>query len=223
MAQYRKDRLENNYYYHIFTRSIAKYVVFDNEEDYFRFMEIIQVYRHINFNYQYSKFIRLDPTIKNDILSSLKNDKNVLVDIIAFCIMPTHIHLVLRQISDQGISKYMGKILNSYARYFNLRHKRIGPLWSGRFKSVLVENDEQLLHLTRYIYLNPTSAELVEQPEDWLASSFKDYIDEDGEELGKSGLFSLTAIEYKKFVLDRKDYQKELSKIKNIILDDSTP
>jgi putative transposase len=78
--------------------------------------------------------------------------------------MPTHIHLVLRQLKDGGISKFMSNILNSYSRYFNIKHNRKGPLWEGRFRKVLVGSDEQLLHLTRYVHLNPVTACLVDKP-----------------------------------------------------------
>lgn len=223
MPQYRKDRLENDYYYHIFSRSIANYIVFNDEEDYSRFIEIFELYRHKKFNYQYSKFVRLNPMIQNQIISGLQKDNDVLVEVVAYCLMPTHIHFLLKQVSDQGISKFMSNILNCYSRYFNIKHKRTGPLWSGRFKSVLVDSDEQLLHLTRYIHLNPTSAKLVVKPEDWMSSSYNSYIDTSDNALLKyQDLFSITPKDYKKFVMDRKGYQRELSKIKNLILEDYT-
>ena len=70
----------------------------------------------------------------------------------------------------------MRRLLNSYTRYFNEKIKRKGPLWEGRFKKVLVNSDEQLLHLTRYVHLNPVSAGIVEKPEDWPCSSYREYI-----------------------------------------------
>lgn len=223
MPQYRKDRLENNYYYHVFSRSIAKYIVFNNEEEYSKFIEIYKLYRHINFGYQYSKFIRLNPMIQSQIINSLQSDNEVFVEIIAFCLMPTHIHFLLKQTADQGISKFIAKILNCYSRYFNIKHKRTGPLWSGRFKSVLVSTDEQLLHLTRYLHLNPSSAGIVTKPEDWSNSSYNDYIDTSNSTLlNYSDLFSISPKEYKKFVMDHKAYQKELSYIKSIIIEDYT-
>lgn len=91
------------------------------------------------------------------------SDKDHLVDVIAYCIMPTHLHFVLCQLKDNGISIYMKNLLDSYTRYFNTRYKRKGPLWEGRFKSILVQTEEQLLHLTRYIHLNPISGALVNE------------------------------------------------------------
>ena len=223
MAQYRKEKLEDNHYYHIYSRSIAKFVIFNDEEEYARFIKIFNLYKYINFNYQYSKFIRLDEKVQWSIINNLKGDKEVLVEVIAYCVMPTHIHFILKQVADKGISRFLGKILNSYSRYFNLTHKRIGPLWAGRFKSVLIDNDDQLLHLTRYIHLNPSSAELVSDPSDWASSSYDDYINPFEEEITVyKKLIPMTPKAYKKFVLDQKDYQKQLSKIKRVMIDSYT-
>jgi len=147
----RKNLLVNGKYYHIFNRSIAKFEIFNKSDDFVRFLAIADIFKHSDFKYKYSEFAEL--TIRNqaNIINSLK-DNNLYVKIIAYCIMPTHFHLILEQKADNGISRYIAKLLNSYSRFFNLRHNRKGPLWEGKFKSVLIENDNQLLHLTRYIF-----------------------------------------------------------------------
>lgn len=225
MVQYRKERLENNYYYHAFSRSISKYIVFNNAEDYSRVIEILNLYRYANFSYKYSKYIQLDAQTQINLAESLKSKNDLLVEIVAYCIMPTHIHLVLKQIHNDGISHYMAKVLNSYSRYFNVKHKRNGPLWAGRFKSVLISNDNQLLHLTRYIHLNPTSADIVKNPDQWPYSSYTEYTSPDfaGTKICNcKNLIDTTGKEYKKFVLDRKDYQKQISLIKKLLIDGYT-
>ncbi|MCM8826817.1 MAG: hypothetical protein NC904_04785 [Candidatus Omnitrophica bacterium] len=96
----------------------------------------------------------------------------------------------------------MSRVSNSYARYFNIKYGRRGPLWEGTFKNVLVNNDEQLLHLTRYIHLNPTTAFLVERPEDWSFSSYREYLDkEDKDKIG---------------------YQRDLEMIKHLVFEESS-
>ncbi|MBM2820389.1 MAG: hypothetical protein HW405_149 [Candidatus Berkelbacteria bacterium] len=219
----RKDNLSTGHYYHIFSRSIAKYVVCNNSEEYSRFIELLKMYRYANFNYKYSRFIELDENYQKSIIQSLIKENNLLVEIVAFCLMPTHIHLLLKQVADNGISKYISNVLNSYSRYFNNKHKRTGPLWSGRFKNVLIKDDDQLLHLTRYIHLNPTSAGLTHKVSEWPYSSYLEYIDDKAIKANIcsfENLFDFDAKGYKKFVLDHKDYQKEISKIKKIIVDD---
>ncbi|MDP2631224.1 MAG: transposase [Candidatus Uhrbacteria bacterium] len=76
------------------------------------------------------------------------------VKIISFILMPNHIHLALMQISEDGISKFMHKLLMGHARYFNLRHKRVGRLYQGIFEAILQEEEAQAYHLPRYIHLN---------------------------------------------------------------------
>lgn len=223
--QSRKDPLVNDQYYHIFSRSIAQFKIFNNNEDYLRMLKILDLYRYIDFYYKYSQFEELSLEKQQAIIANLRKDNHVLVEIVAYCLMPTHIHLVLKQTANKGIAKYMSKLLNSYARYFNLKHKRVGPLWTGRFKSVIVASDEQLLHLTRYIHLNPTSAGLVDKLEDWKFSSYDEYIKPDikKEEICSfSDILTLSPKDYKKFVESRKSYQKELSLIKSMLIDNYT-
>jgi len=218
--EYRKDPLATGHYYHIFSRSIAKYIVFNDKDDCKRFEKLINLYRFIGFNYKYSNFTDLKNGMQEEVIKGL--DKNeILAEIIAYCIMPTHIHLLLKQTVDGGISKYMAKVLNSYTRYFNLKHHRKGPLWEGHFTNVLVISDEQLLHLSRYIHLNPTSAGLAVNPEDWVFSSYLEYIKPD---LAKrlcnfDGLFDLNPNQYREFTNDQKSYQHDLAIIKNILID----
>ena len=188
-------------------------------------IEILKLYRFVEFYHSYSKFIQLELNTQKAIISSLKKNSPVLIEIVAYCLMPTHIHLLLRQIADNGISKYMAKVLNSYTRYFNIKHQRLGPLWAGRFKNVLVSDDNQLLHLTRYLHLNPSSAELVQNPKKWHYSSYREYINDNvfNEEFCTfSHLFNFTPKEYQKFVLDQKSYQREISLIKHCLIDSYT-
>ncbi len=224
--QIRKEMLVNGSYYHIFSRSISKFVIFnnnENNEEYLRILEILKFYRFSNFSHKYSRFIDLDLSYRQEIYEKLIEDNKVLVEIIAYCLMPTHFHLILKQLSNKGISKYLSRVLNSYARFFNTKHHRNGPLWSGRFKSVLVSNNDQLLHLTRYFHLNPTSAGLVKNPDEWPYSSYREYLGKEKDGLCKfSDLFNLDSEQYQKFINERKNYQRELSRIKNLIIDGYT-
>ena len=112
------------------------------------------------------------------------------------------------------------KVLKSYSKYFNKKYKRKGPLWETRFKNVHVDTDEQLLHLTRYIHLNPVTALLVKKPEDWNFSSYKEYLRESPRKICEFEEFiPIEKNEYKLFVEERIDYQKELAKIKHLLLE----
>ncbi|MDH5769475.1 MAG: transposase [Nitrospirota bacterium] len=216
----RKYPLIEGKVYHTFTKSIAGFEIFRNELDYQRMGSMLSYYKVEN------------PPVKFSIFSDIKNkeffyqrhfySKDNLVEIIAYCFMPTHIHLVLLQLKKDGISIFMSKVLNSYTRYFNIKNKRKGPLWEGRFKNVEVGTDEQLLHLTRYIHLNPVTANLVEDPRDWSFSSYKEYLGEKQLEeniCNYSRLLDIVPQDYKKFVSSRKEYQRELAELKELFLD----
>lgn len=218
----RKNPLVENRIYHVVSRSIAGYKVFRGRKDYQRMKELMVYYQIKNPPMRYSLYVEnKNEKEKEKIFDIFPGENKILVEIIAYCLMPTHIHLVLYQTCNEGISVYMRRVLNSYTRYFNLRMKRKGPLWEGRFRNVEVETDEQLYHLTRYVHLNPVTAELVKKPEEWQFSSYTEYINT----IDKKGICSFSKFlniepkEYKKFVLSRIEYQKELAKIKSLFLE----
>lgn len=218
----RKDALAVENYYHIFGRSIAGYRIFEESDCCERFVQMLNMYRFANFSYKYSDFARLSQVNKQALVNQLSDSDQKLVQIVAFCLMPTHFHLILRSLVDGGITKFMRKLLDSYTRYFNLLHHRKGPLWESHFKNILIGNDEFLLHLTRYIHLNPISLGLVGKPEDWPYSSYLEYISDKEGFCEFSDLFNFTPHEYQKFVEDCKEYQKQISIIKNILIEDYT-
>ena len=95
-------------------------------------------------------------------------------------------------------------------------------MWESRFKSVVVTTDEQLLHLTRYVHLNPTTANLVNEPHDWNFSSYREFIDEiqvEEKVCNYSKSLNIDTEEYKEFVSSRIDIQQELARMKELCLD----
>ena len=98
------------------------------------------------------------------------------VDIIAYCLMPNHYHLLV-YLKNEYFSKLMQAFTLSYAKAINQRYKRVGSLFQGLFQAIHVDREEYLLNLTRYIHLNPVEANLVEKAEDWEFSSYQEYVD----------------------------------------------
>lgn len=144
-----------------------------------------------------------------------------LVDIICYCLMPNHFHLLLKQVAENGISKFISQISNSYTKFFNTKNKRIGPLLQGAFKAVLIENDEQLLHVSRYIHLNPVVSGIVNTLEKYPWSSYQEY--KIGSIFCKTEeilSFFKTKTEYLEFLNDQIEYGKSLEFIKHNLLDD---
>lgn len=221
MTSIRKTPLATGEIYHVFSKSIAGFRIFNNDSEFSRMFQTIRHYQYAKPTIKFSKAHRPK---KNDVIQekklSLDNDK--LVEIIAYCLMPTHLHLILKQLKENSISIFMANSLNSYTRYFNIRHNRKGPLWEGRFKNVHVKTDEQIMHLTRYIHLNPTSASLVKEPEEWKASSYREFMAKvkDHERICRyEDIISVKPDSYREFVLDRVSYQQELAAIKHLLLE----
>ena len=214
--------METDKIYHVMTKSIAGYVIFNNEKEYLRMKQLIRYYQVEKPPVKYSYFVTWQKS-KNELVNEKNHQsKKKLVRIIAYCLMPTHIHLVLQQLGKSGISIYMNRMLNSYTHYFNEKHWRKGPLWTGRFKRVLVETDEQLIHLTRYIHLNPVTAYLVDRPELWQFSSCNEYLAKRPTEdkvCEFKHILEIKPSEYKKFVDDQISYQRELAAIKDLVLE----
>lgn len=210
--------------YHVFTKSIAGFKVFNNDDEFCRMVRMLPYYQREKPVFKFSRFIELTKgggSESNEDISVYSHEK--LVEIVAYCIMPTHLHLILEQLKENGISNFMSNILNSYTRYFNTKHNRKGPLWEGRFKNVLVKTDEQLLHLTRYVHLNPVTAYLVDSPEEWLASSYREYlsrVNDKNKICNYDKILDIEPSSYKKFVDDRAYYQRELAKIKHLLLEE---
>ena len=218
----RKEQLVTNQVYHIFIRSIADFRVFNNKEEFRRMLDLLKYYQ-IKNEVKFSDFIQLKPVINSgfdNFFDYISKDQDEIVQIIAYCLMPTHLHLILKQLTDSGISNYMGNILNSYTHYFNKKHGRKGPLWESKFKNVLVDNDEQLIHLTRYIHLNPVIAFLVDKPEQWIFSSYKEYFSVPSQRVCQfEDILKISPTDYKKFVNNQISYQRELAKIKKLLFD----
>ena len=221
----RKCPLVTNEYYHVFNKSIAGFRIFNNGNEYNKMMHTILYYQIQDPGCSFAQFTRHAEIPTQELKQyfiSLASEGEKLVEILAYCLMPTHVHFILRQRMERGISIFMGNILNSYARYFNVKYKRFGPLWASRFKAVLIEDIEQMSHLTRYIHLNPTTANLGYNPEDWLYSSYREYLGEieQGQCISlRENIIDMTSQDYRKFVEDQIDYQKNLAVIRRQIFE----
>lgn len=149
-----KSYAENNYY-HIYNRGVEKRNVFKDRRDYLSFLFYLRLY-FSPVNILLKKKLT-NPCIKRIRLDISKVSLFGKVELLAYCLMPNHFHLLVYQKIPDGITKLMRQLGTAYSMVFNRRHNRIGPLFQGRYKAVLVKSDEQLLHLSRYIHQNPRS------------------------------------------------------------------
>lgn len=202
----------NEYIYHIYNRGSEKRRIYSDRRDYSRFIKTIRYYQVQGPKPKLSYFKE----------SSRLDFSKRIIDILAYCLMPNHFHLLVKQAQDRGITEFMGKLSNSYTKYYNVRTSRIGPLFQGEFKSVLIEDDEQLLHVQRYIHLNPLVSLLTKDLKLYEWSSYLEYTSDvdNGFCSTEDILGYLTSPEqFREFVMDQIDHAKNLEAIKHACLE----
>ena len=184
----KRPQLVNDEIYHIILRGVGNTLIFKDESDYYR--AIFSIYE---FNTIKPIEIRLQrekrQTIKKH--GGLSSDtRDYLVDILAFCLMPNHIHLLVRQLKDVGITQFMRKVGTGYAVYFNKKYNRKGHLFQNRFRAVWIKDDLQLVTVFAYVHMNPISliepkwkekgiknpVKVIKFLENYKWSSYSDYI-----------------------------------------------
>lgn len=149
-----KTYLKNGYY-HIYNRGVEKRNIFLDEQDYHVFLKYLKEYLS---PIESSINLKVEFTLKGSTFKGVaRQPKNYLnkIELCAFCLIPNHFHLLIKQNEERIIDKFMKSISTRYSMYFNKKYNRVGPLFQGIYKAVLVNNDVYLLHLTRYIHLNP--------------------------------------------------------------------
>jgi putative transposase len=142
---YRKDDFRANHYYHVYNRGVDKQAIFFEEDHFSICLRLIFKYLPV-----------------------------CSVELFAWCLMPNHYHFILWTELENGISRFIQVVFNAYVQSLNKRIERRGPLFEGRFKHVLVDEQTYLMQLIRYIHLNPVKAGLVQKPEEW---AFSDYLE----------------------------------------------
>ena len=210
--------------YHVFNRGINHQPTFLDKLEFKRARLILDYYRFNNLPSKLSKFLTLHTDIRKDIMDNLRKENDKLVEILAYCLMPNHFHMLIKQLKDKGISKFLANIQNSYTRYFNTKRERDGALFLDQFKAVLVKTDAQLTHVSRYIHLNPYTSYVVKDFEALLTypwSSLPEYLANSPKICDLSIVFSLfkNPQAYKSFLQDQADYQRELHKIQHLVLE----
>lgn len=230
--------------YHIYNRGIDKRTIFLDERDYFRFIHDLFEFNDEEpaINLYYKKFsfqnqsYEAKPRKIERKTRKIKHIRKLLVEILVFCLMPNHFHLLLKQKREGGIVEFMHKLGTGYTMSFNQKHERVGSLFQGPYKAVLVEKDAHFLHLPYYIHSNPLDSKFPEWRnkkiknykeamkflENYRWSSFPDYI-------GKKNFPSVTQREFlNEFFESPENYKKDtlkwlkemdLEEVKGLILE----
>lgn len=211
----RTTPLVDNEFYHLYNRGVEKRNIFMQFRDYFRFQQTFFYYQFQGPKPSFSKFSKQQLTLFKPL------NQNKVVEIICFCLMPNHFHFLVRQLKGNGISLFMGQAINSYTKYFNTKYNRVGPLMQGPFKAVRAESDEQLIHLSRYIHLNPIVSGIIKELDSYKYSSYSEYISGISTICNTSEIlnFFSSPEDYKKFTEAQIDYGTTLEILKHRAID----
>lgn len=162
-----------NGFYHLYNRGVEKRDIFLDHQDYAVFLSYLKEYLTpkdtenlylISTSKEYSYEERQKAQKK-----LLMNNFFGEIELLAYVLMPNHFHLLLKQNNERSMENFLNSIGTRYTMYFNRRYKRVGSLYQGVYKAVLIGSDEQLLHVSRYIHLNP-------EGNTSLPSSLPDYL-----------------------------------------------
>ncbi|MFA6301066.1 MAG: transposase [Candidatus Paceibacterota bacterium] len=192
----RKTNLVQGEYYHIYNRGNSKQKIFNDKEDYLRFISLL----YISNSKESFNLYDLNRDTNFNIYEIERI--NLLVDVGSYCLMPNHFHILVTEKTEGGISKFMLKLSTAYSMYYNKKYKRTGSLFEGKFKSQHADTDRHLKYLFSYIHLNPIK--LIQK--DWK---------EKGIRSKKEAIDYLNGYPYSSY-LDFAGEERILSKILNI-------
>lgn len=150
--------------YHIYTRGVEKRIVFKSSKDYNRFLASM-FFCNSEEPLHFSNLANQgDPLMLVEI-----KDRKSIVDVLSYSLMPNHVHLILKEIVDGGISRYMLKLLTAHSMFFNIKYERSGPLFIRPFRSQHIDSEEYFRWVFSYVLLNPL--ELFQR--DWKAKGIQ--------------------------------------------------
>lgn len=152
-------RYYENAYYHIYNRGVEKRNIFLDRQDYLTFLNILKT--------ALSKSPEQGLTLQRGRKRQNFFEK---INLLSYCLMPNHFHLLIRQLKPTSISDFMRSVCTAYGMYFNKKYKRVGPLFQGVFKAVDIRDEDYLLWVSRYIHRNPSDFHT------YLYSSYADYL-----------------------------------------------
>jgi putative transposase len=173
----------NGTIYHIYNRGIDSREIFREGEDYEFFQGILKRYLG-----KYTEEISDRYKAERPYIRKHKQEMNLKqeIDLLTYCLLPDHFHLLVRQRKADGITKLMRRVMTNYVMYFNKKYKRKGNLFENVYRAVIVPEDTNLVELTCYIHLNPVArvvrrygpVETVSSssPEYYMYSSYQDFL-----------------------------------------------
>lgn len=158
----KRPEFVNEHIYHIYNRGVEKRNIYLGEEDCLRFTNSLYIFNDTNPSLNFGRDL-----IEVGLQSRFKK-REPFISILAYCLMPNHYHLMVQQKIDNGITEFMRKLDTGYTNFFNIKYDRVGPLFQGKFKAILLENESHFIHLPHYIHLNPLDLKMPEWRKGWI-------------------------------------------------------
>lgn len=166
-------------YYHLYTRGVGKKDIFLDVRDYARFLFCVLHFQYnenfYNVSTAVTRFLSTGSFSSPKIAAPQEDARGA--EIVAFILMPNHIHIIAGEIKPGGIARLMKRALGGYAKYFNTKYKVSGHVFQGAYNAVHIEDNEQLLHVSAYVHRNPRELRgWKNREEKYPWSSLPDYI-----------------------------------------------
>ena len=167
-------------YYHVLNRGVNKQLIFHDDSDKIRFLFLILYFQSPVEFPQIGRSIK--SFVKHRVFDINKETQQKIVkakfvELTSFCLMPNHLHLIMKEVEENGTARYMQRVLNSYTKYYNTKYHKSGHLFQGPYKAVHVSNNKQLLYLSTYVHRNPRELkEWKNKESDYPWSSYQDLI-----------------------------------------------
>ncbi len=222
----RKINFSNNEYYHIYNRGTDKRDIFLDEDDYSRFLTSLKGFNCLNpigslYEKAYQNKKESEEVAKgsNSQLGIGSLEDSRLVEIICYCLNPNHFHLILKQLVDNGISKFMHKVSLGYTNYFNRRNDRSGYLFQGKFKFKQIDSFEHLLYLSVYVNANAQIHGITDNAADYPWCSYPAYLGIKGDEICNKNIILNEVQNYKAIAEDTAKLMKMKKEMDKLILD----
>ena len=182
-----------NHYYHIYNRGVNRNDIFFSPGNYTYLLQLLK-----------------------------KNLNRYTISIVAYCLLPNHYHFLLKPERDDNLHLFMKSLFGSYSQAINKQQDRQGPLFQGRFRSIWVDEEGYLVHLARYIHLNPFTAGLADTPQAWPYSNYLDVIGQ------RAGILKDTTLvpehfqsgnAYRQFIKDYMDHGQAIEGLERYLLE----
>jgi putative transposase len=218
----RKTQFENGVYYHLYNRGVDKRKVFLDKRDFERFLLSMNLLNDQNDGLMiaWRDYKENNPAAELSEFPLLKKKRKKLVEFICYCLNPNHYHLIVRQLVEKGIERFMHKLGTSHANYFNTKNKRTGSLFQGSFKAIHIKSNSKLFYLSAYVNMNHLIHGF--KNKEWKYSSLLDYLGK-----RKGGLCNKKVImenfkscaDYKKFLGENIAHMKEKKEDEKYLLE----